>query len=131
MLGNISVGTIVVVILIGLILFFAIRNVVRHFKGEGGCCGGGGEVIAEDEKKLEGDVIAEKIIHIDGMHCDNCKNSVERSINRIEGASCKVNLKKKIATVKLDRDIEDDVLRIAVERLDFKVVSIENIVTVR
>lgn len=128
MLGNISVGTIIIVVIIVVILFFAIRNAVKHFKGEGDCCGGsGGGSIAEDEKELAGDVIAEKIIYIDGMHCENCKNSVERSINRIEGAACKVDLKKKTATVKLDRDIEDDVLRIAVERLDFKVERIETV----
>lgn len=128
MLENISVGTIIIVIIIVVILFFAIRNAIKHFKGEGDCCGGGGgDLIVEDEKKLEGEVIAEKIIHIEGMHCDNCKNSVERSVNRIEGAACKVDLKKKIAVVKLDREIEDDVLRIAVERLDFKVESIETV----
>ena len=29
------------------------------------------------------------------MHCENCKNSIERSVNIIDGASCQVNLKKK------------------------------------
>ena len=60
------------------------------------------------------------------MHCDNCKNSVERQINKIDGASATVNLRKKIAVVEYDRELDDEDLRKAVERLDFKVTGIES-----
>ena len=93
-------------------------------KGESGCCGGGGETVAEEKKVLDNPVIAVKTVDIEGMHCENCKNSIERSVNKIDGASCQVNLKKKQATIEVDREIDDADIRIAIERLDFKVTGI-------
>ena len=75
---------------------------------------------------LTGDIIATKIVTIDGMHCENCKNSIEHQINRIDGASCEVNLKKKIATIQMDKPVDNDTIRRTIERLDFKVVDIKN-----
>ena len=118
-------GNIIVIVVIVVIAFFAVRSSMKHFKGEGGCCGGGGSEKVE-KKVLTGQKLGEKIIHIDGMHCDNCKNSVERQINKIDGASAMVNLRKKIAVVEYDRELDDEDLRKAVERLDFKVTGIEN-----
>ena len=115
-------GNIIVIVVIVVIAFFAVRSSMKHFKGEGGCCGGGGSDEKVEKKVLTG----EKIIHIDGMRCDNCKNSVERQINKIDGASAMVNLRKKIAVVEYDRELDDEDLRKAVERLDFKVTGIEN-----
>lgn len=118
-------GTYIIIAVLAVVVIFALRESIKHLKGKGGCCGGGSE--PETEKKtLEGKKIAEKIIHIEGMHCENCKNSVERQINKIEGAVCKVNLRRKTATVEMDRMIDDEDLRIAVERLDFKVTGIES-----
>ena len=59
------------------------------------------------------------------MHCENCKNRVERAINRIDGAVGKVNLKKSIAVVSFDREVSDEEIRKAVEEQDYKVLSIE------
>ena len=119
-------GHIIVIAVIVVIAFFAVRSSMKHFKGEGGCCGGGGSDEKVEKKVLTGQKLGEKIIHIDGMHCDNCKNSVERQINKIDGASAMVNLRKKIAVVEYDRELDDEELRKAVERLDFKVTGIEN-----
>ena len=119
-------GNIIVIAVIVVIAFFAVRSSMKHFKGEGGCCGGGGSDEKVEKKVLTGQKLGEKIIHIDGMHCDNCKNSVERQINKIDGASAMVNLRKKIAVVEYDRELDDEELRKAVERLDIKVTGIEN-----
>ena len=73
-----------------------------------------------------GYIIATKIVTIDGMHCENCKNSMEHQINRIDGASCEVNLKKKIATIQMDKPVDNETIRRTIERLDFKVVDIKN-----
>jgi copper chaperone CopZ len=69
-------------------------------------------------------VIGRKIIEVEGMHCENCKNSIERRINKIEGASCRVDLKKKLAVVEYDRELNENELTSAISLLDFKVVSI-------
>lgn len=118
-------GNIIIIAVLVVIVLFAVKETIKHNKGEGGCCGGGGESITET-KELTGKVIATKTIEIEGMHCENCKNSVERSINKIEGAVGKVNLRKNICEVSMDREISDETLRIAVERLDFKVKSIRD-----
>ena len=112
-----NTSTLIVLLIVIVIAAFAIKNSIGHFKGEGGCCGGG-ETILPDEKQLTGQKIGEKTVHI-------CKNRVERAINRIDGAVGKVNLKKNIAVVSFEREISDEEIRKAVEEQDYKVLSIE------
>lgn len=120
-MGNIIVG-----LLLAVIVYFAVRGSRKHFKCEGGCCGGG-SVPKPKKKKLEGAEVARKRVYIEGMHCENCRNQVENGLNQIEGAVAKVDLDKKIAVVSMNRQIEDEELKQAVERGDFKVIRIEAI----
>lgn len=117
-------GNIIIIAILLVVVAFALKNTVKHFKGEGGCCGGGG-CTAVETKVLAGPKLGEKIIKMEGMHCDNCKNSIERQINKIEGASAKVNLRKKIAVVSYDRELDEEELRRTIEALDFKVIRID------
>ena len=119
-----NASTLIVLLVVVAIAAFALKSSLGHFKGEGGCCGGG-ESTLPDEKELSGPKIGEKTVHIEGMHCENCKNRVERAINRIDGAVAKVNLKKNIAVVSFDKNISDEEIKRAVEDQDFKVVMIE------
>lgn len=64
---------------------------------------------------------------MEGLHCKNCKNSVEKAINNIEGAAAKVNLKEQTAEVVLENDVADEVLRAAVEKAGFRVARIRSI----
>ena len=117
-------GTAIIIVVLVIIVIFAVKSGIKHGKGEGGCCGSGG-TMKEDKKVLAGDIIATKLVTIEGMHCDNCKNSIEHQINRIDGAACEVNLKKKTAAIQLDKPVDDDLIRRTIERLDFKVVDIK------
>lgn len=121
-----NIGTILVIAILVIIIFFAVKSSIKHTKGEGSCCGGGSSDKPE-RKRLEGKKLGEKIIYIEGMHCDHCKNSVESAINEIEGARAKVSLKKNTALVSYDREISDEELKAAVEGKDFKVVRIEEV----
>ena len=118
-------GTAIIIGILAIIVVIAVISSVKHMKGEGGCCGGGGSEPKQKKKKLAGEVIATKIISIEGMHCENCKNTVEKYINQIDGASAQVNLKKNIAVVQLDRPVDDTDLRTAVARAGFTVAGIE------
>jgi len=118
-------ATVVIVLILAVIVIFALRGSIGHFKGEGGCCGGGGGTLPET-KELEGPAIGEKIVHVEGMHCENCKNRVERAINRIDGAVGKVDLQKGIARVTYDREVTDEQIREAIEAFDYKVAKIES-----
>ena len=73
-------NVVLIIILIAVVVLAAVSG-AKHFKGQGGCCGGGGELRPE-HKKLDGPVTEEKIISIDGMSCENCRNRVERAINK-------------------------------------------------
>ncbi|MGN0164079.1 MAG: heavy-metal-associated domain-containing protein [Candidatus Ornithomonoglobus sp.] len=118
-------GNIIIIAIIAIIIVIAAVSGFKHFKGEGGCCGGGKDVKPE-KKKLDGPVIATKVVRIDGMHCGHCKNAVEKRINKIDGAAAVVNLRKNIATVTMDREIDDQAIKNAVTDAGFACVSITN-----
>ncbi len=118
--------TVLFVAALAIVVFFAARSSLKHLKGDSGCCGGEGVSFAVPTKELDGPIIGKKIVSIEGMHCENCKNSVERAVNRIEGASCTVDLKKNIAIVSYDRELDESSLRRAIEWIDFTVTGIED-----
>ena len=113
----IIVGILVIVVAIGL------RSAIKHFKGEGGCCGGGSKPAPKQNKKLK-NTIAKKVAIVEGMTCEHCKNWVEKSINDIEGTACKVNLSKKEAVISMEREISDEEIRKAIEKAGYKVIEI-------
>ncbi len=110
----------VIVIILGISIFTTIKRMRNK-----SCCSGGGSKTLKEHKKLSDPVIMKKIIKIEGMHCDNCKTTVERRIEKLDGALCTVNLSKKTAVVKLSREISDEELIKIITDLDFTVTSIE------
>ena len=104
-----NASTLIVLLIIIVIAAFALKSSIGHFKGEGGCCGGGGTILP-DEKELAGPKIGEKTVHIEGMHCENCKNRVERAINRIDGAVGKV-LKEKYRMKRSEKPLKSRITR--------------------
>ena len=113
----------IIIAIIAVLLVIGFRSTKKHFKGEGGCCGGGGAPTPTPEKKLD-NVIGQKIVRVDGMTCDHCKNWVEKAVNNIDGVACKVNLKKKEAVVSLAKDVADEEIRVAIEKAGYRVVEI-------
>lgn len=87
-------GNVLIIAILIVIVICAISPTIKHFKGEGGCCGGG-STVKEKKKKLSAPQIGTKKIKIEGMHCKNCVNRVTNAVNQIDGAVCKVNLKKR------------------------------------
>lgn len=70
-------------------------------------------------------IIGQKRVLIEGMTCEHCKNRVENALNRLEGVSAKVNLKKKTAVVSMEKEVEDMQLQKAVEQAGYKVIQIQ------
>ena len=95
----------------------------KHFKGEGGCCGGGGDVKIKP-KHLD-TIVATKKLHIEGMSCVNCQNRIENALNGMAQVNAKASFKKGEAIVKLGADVPEEELCEAVEKLGYKVTSIE------
>ena len=112
---------IVVILLIAVVL--GMRETIKHFKGEGACCGGRGP--KPKKKKLVGKVVCKYVFHIEGMHCGNCANAVTRAINDIDGAAAKVSLKKKTAKVSCDREIDALIIEEAIRKRGYEAVLME------
>lgn len=115
-------GNAIIIGILIIIVWRALVSATKHFKGQGGCCGGSDTV--KETKKLQAPKIGVKVIHIEGMHCDNCKNRVEHAVNQLDGAVCKVNLKRKEAEVSYSKLQDDSELRDMIEKLGYKVISI-------
>ena len=69
-------------------------------------------------------MIGKKTVHIEGMSCDHCVQSVKKALTEIAGVSARVDLQKKEAVASYDREIANDVLKKTVEKAGFQVVSI-------
>ena len=110
---------VIILIIVAVLLLIALYGSIRHFKGEGPCCGGTSSRKSQ-EKQLMRPVIGRKSLRISGMHCENCADHVARALNTIEGVSANVSLKEGKATVSYDRKISDAQLRQAVEAAGYK-----------
>lgn len=108
---------IIIAILI-IILFFAIRSSIKHFRGEGSCCGGG---TYKARKKKLNTVVGKKTFTVEGMSCQHCVNRVMEAVNALEGASAVVNLKKGTVTVSMDHMIDDALIKDAIEKAGYTV----------
>lgn len=109
-------------IIIGIIVVLAVlglRSTIKHLKGQGECCGGGGYKVKR--KKLP-KVISQKTFKVEGMKCDNCKNRVEEAVNDIDDLSGRVNLKKGELTVSYAAPVDDEVIISKIERAGYRVV---------
>ncbi len=113
----------VIIVILIVILIPAIKSTITHFKGEGACCGGPKE--APVKKKIAGKPIKILRVHIEGMQCDNCKNRVERHLDDIDGVVAKVKLSRKNAKVFLYKEVDENLIKETIEKLDFTVTGIE------
>ena len=114
MLDYFIVGVIAVVVIIGIIY------TVKHFRGQSGCCGGGGY---KPRRKKLSRVLYQKTFKVDGMQCEHCKNRVEEVVNDIEGVSGKVDLKNNILTVFYAKNVSDEVIKARVESAGYGIVG--------
>lgn len=112
----IIIAILIVAIAIGVVF------TVKHFKGEGGCCGGGS--FKPKRKKLS-NVKYKRLFKVDGMHCEHCKNRVEESVNDIKGIAGRVDLKKGELTVLYAEEIEDELIISKIEKAGYSVTKID------
>ena len=108
---NFIIAAIVIVVLV-----FAVRASLKHFRGEGGCCGGG--TYKARPKKLT-HTAEVKTFRVEGMHCQNCANRVMDALNSIDCLSGVVHLKKGLVTVSAEHAIDDASIRQAIEKAGY------------
>lgn len=119
------IAAVILVFIVGGAVFYIIRAKKSGAKcigcPAGGSCSGSG---SPARKRLNGPVILKRTLAIDGMHCEHCAVGVTQSLNRIDGVSAKVNLSRGRAVVSCDREIDDSILKNAVEKAGYHVTSI-------
>lgn len=111
---------VIIAALLIVVVAVAALSARKHFKGEGGCCGGG---TYRENKKLA-HVAGKKNVRIEGMMCENCEARVERYINEIPGAACRASHKKNQAIVSYETEVSDEAIRAAVEKAGYRVLEI-------
>lgn len=75
------------------------------------------------------EITMKKTMTIEGMMCGHCEARVKKTLESLEGvASAEVSHEKGTAVVTLEKEIEESVLKEAVEAQDYKVISIEDMV---
>lgn len=120
---------VIIIALVAVLLCFAIKGTVKHFKGEGPCCGGGSELLDKEDrpKVLDGPLIGEKTLKVSGMHCEHCVSKVRKALNSVDGVSAEVYLKDNTAKVSYTKDIDDAVLKNVVKAAGYEVVKISEV----
>lgn len=106
----------IIVAIIVIVIVIGVRSAVKHFKREGGCCGGG--EYKPKNKKLS-KIIYKKTFRVDGMSCNRCKNRVEEAVNDIKGVAGKVNLKKGELVVSYAEEVADEVIISKIEKVGY------------
>ena len=82
------------------------------------------EAAVKEEKKEKGNDPMKKVMHIEGMMCQNCVKHVSKALNGIEGVSAVVSLEENKADITLEKEVSDDVLKAAVEEEGYTVTGI-------
>lgn len=113
---------IIIIAIIAVVVVIGICSAVKHFKGQGGCCGSGDYKM---KKKKLSNVIYQKTFKVDGMHCEHCKNRVEEVVNDIKGVAGRVELKKGELTVSYAENIDDELIKSRIEKAGYSVTEIK------
>ena len=67
----------------------------------------------------------EKIISVEGMMCEHCEATVVKALEKLDGVeSAEASHEKNQAVVRLSHDVDDDLLKKAIEDRDYKVTGI-------
>ena len=119
-----NISNTILIILLLMVMFFAIRTSLKHFRGEGGCCGGG--TIPKIKKQKLNQVIETKRIKIEGIECNHCCKKISAVLNSLDYVNANVSLKRKEAIVKLGRTVSEDILQKTIEEIGYQVVLIDS-----
>lgn len=119
-------GTAIVLIILAIMVFFAIRN-LKNTKCDGNCASCGSGCSTGKNKNIDNAVAGKKVVSIEGMHCEHCKTSIEKAINALGGTACIVHLDEGNAEIFMSREISDDTIKKSIEELGFTVTNIVDV----
>jgi Cu2+-exporting ATPase len=86
---------------------------------------GGGQSVAVGDGNIKEAILMEKTLKIEGMMCGHCEATVKKALEAVEGvAEAVVSHESGTAVVKLTADVDNAVLKKAVEDKDYKVTEV-------
>lgn len=109
---------IIVIVVIAIIMAFALKGTIKHFKGEGSCCGGSHSELKIDPKPLD-HVVDTMKVKVDDIHCDNCATRIANSLNKLDGINACVSVKTKEVMVESNHTIDKTMILNRIERLGY------------
>lgn len=121
-----SVPNLVGVVISAAITALGLRAAVRHLRRENTCCDEG--EYFPPSKELTVPIIGSKIVHLRGMHCENCQRRVEALLESIDGVSARADLVGQRALVSMSRTVTDEEIRAALAGSGYRVTEIKGIV---
>ena len=125
-MGVCSLPNLVGVVLSATVAALGLRAAVRHLRRENACCDE--EETFPPPKVLPAAAIGAKVVHLRGMHCENCQRRVEALLEAIEGVSARAELAEQQAVVAMSRAVTDDEIHAALAGSGYQVTEIEETV---
>jgi len=98
-------STLIVILFLIVIIGMTFAGFIKRFFSKQTCCGT--EKVRRKRKKLK-NVAGSVVFHVDGMHCNHCKASVEEAVNKLDGLAGKVSLEKKTLEVLFEDGVTVD-----------------------
>ena len=118
-------ATVIILIVIGCVVGWAVFRVFQKSKKGGGCCGTHEETAkrlpVQDRDKSH--YPYKQVLTIGGMTCENCAIRVENTLNALPGTWAKVDISEKKATVLTKEEPDRKLLREAVSKAGYVVLS--------
>ncbi len=116
-------GILVTVLVI--VAFIALRTAIKHFGIKRTCCGSGKHAAKREEKTLESVPIWEITLRIDDLCCEDCEIKLENAFNRMDGILAKASHKEKRAVLLLCKEWNKEELRKTVAKCGFTATDIQ------
>lgn len=115
---------VVLIIIVAVILFFAMKGTIKHFKGEGDCCGGSVNTKVKVDDKNLSHYPYTVTVNTQGMKCEGCKTKVENELNAKDGVYAIADYKKNTVKVHMKNELSDDELTRSISSIGYTVVGI-------
>lgn len=117
---------IILVLIVIIILIFALKGSMKHFNGEGACCGGNvNNKVKVDDKNISYYPYT-ITVYTEGMKCDGCKLKVENALNAKSGIYATANYHKNIVKVHMKENLSDEIITKVVEEAGYRVKSVQH-----
>ena len=101
-------------------IIFALQSFRKNRKDS--CCA---TSTTASNKQLSDPILYTKIITIQGMHCDQCSQSIQQALNTIQGISSIVSYANENAIISYTKEVPDSIVIQKIEKLGYKVKSIK------